>query len=324
MMDRPLFAALAALGSFLVGAVLLLAGLFKALEPQSFIRHLKNLRLLPGRFLEPVALTLIATQWGVSAALLLRLWPSRLLPISILMLLFLAVLGYWSTTTGRTADCGCYNGAFSLSPLQSLLLDGVYIMLLTLSWLWAGSASQAAPWKILAVFLVAAAGSLLAYGLLRYSVRHGKLLFELTPLKAGRRWNSRWLGDTVDLSADTGEKLVVFLGVTCSHCKPWLKVLNLVHQLADLPEVVGVVAVSTDQLADYVSRSAVVFPIVAVRPWISARLSRGVTPTAVVLKDGVIQEKWVRAMPKPFTDRVRAAMGRMAGSPTVPVETSAL
>jgi hypothetical protein len=321
MTIRPIFAVAALLGPLLVGAVLLLAGLAKALEPPSFVRHLRNLRLLQEKALLPAAVVLVALQWGLGAALMLRLWPAWILPAAILMLLALAVAGYWGTATGRTADCGCYNGVITLSPLQSLLLDVGYIALLAFSWRWE-TAGTPVPglWRIAAALLATAGGGLATYAFFRYSVRHGKPLIELTPLKVGRRWNPRWLGEDLGSSEAGGEKIVAFLGASCPHCMSWVKVLNAVHGLDGLPEVQGVVALPADRLPGYVSRAEVRFPVVAVRPWQAVRLSRGVTPTAVVVKDGKIAEKWVRAMPKTFTDRLRSARNRLSGATPLPAE----
>ena len=305
---RSLFAAASGIGPLLVGAILFLAGLAKALEPQSFVRHLRRLRLLGEEKVLPAAILLVAFQWGLGMALMVRLWPAWVLPTAILALLALAVLGYWGTATGRTADCGCYNGVLTFSPLQSLFLDAGYVTLLALSW-WRGTAGVpiSGPWRTAAVLLATAGGGLATYGLFRYSVQHRKPLIELTPLKVGRRWNPRWLGKDLGLSAAGGERIVAFLGASCPHCKPWVKVLNVVHGRDGLPEVQGVVALPVDRLPGYVDRAGVRFPVVAVKPWVAARLSRGITPTAVVVKDGTIQEKWVRAMPKTFTDRLRTS-----------------
>jgi hypothetical protein len=299
-------------GPALVGAVLAFAGLAKALEPDHFVRHLKNLRLLPNRLVLPAALIVVSLQCGLGIGLLLRLWPAWLLPAAMVFLLGLAALGYWSTTTGRTADCGCYNGLLAFSPRQSLLLDVGYASLLGFSWWWGGAAAEPGPWEMAAVLFATLGGGLLAFGLLRHSARHGKSLLDLTPMKVGRPWKARWLPIGAGLSAGEGETLVVFLGANCSHCMQWIKVLNRVHQLPGMPSVQGVVTVRPDRLTDYLSRAGARFPVAPITPWAAARLSRSITPTGVVVRDGVIQEKWVRSMPKSFIDRLRAEVPRAA------------
>jgi hypothetical protein len=321
MTATPILSAVAFLGPVLVGIVLVFAGLAKALDPSHFVHHLKDLRILPARLLFPAALFVISLQCGLGAALVLHVWPAGLLPAAAVLLLALAVLGYWSTATGRAFDCGCYNGLLTFSPLQSLLLNAGYAALLVLAWWWA-PADGAEPWKAFAALLVAAGGGLLAFAVSRSSERRGRPLFELTPLKAGRRWNPRWLRGGPDLSAAGGETLVVFLGANCSHCKRWIKALNTIHWLPGFPEVQGIVALSPERVPHFLEQDGIRFPVASVTPWVSARLSRGITPTAVVVADGVIREKWVQAMPKEFTDRLRAAAASAAGSSAGPSGTA--
>lgn len=297
-------------GPALVGAVLAFAGLAKALEPEHFVRHLKNLGLLPGRLLMPAALAVISLQCGLGTALLLRLRPDWLLPAAMVLLLGLAALGYWSTATGRTADCGCYNGLLTFSPLQSLSLDAGYASLLGFAWWWGAPVVEPGFWAVALALLAALGGGAVAFWLLDHSSRHGKPLLDLTPMRAGRRWQAHWLPDAG--LPEEGETLVVFLGANCSHCMQWIKVLNRVHQLPGLPSVQGVVTLRSDRLADYLSRSGVRFPLAPITPWAAARLSRSITPTAVLVQGGVIREKWVRSMPKSFIERVRAAVPQVA------------
>lgn len=296
----------ALVGPVLVGVVLAFAGLAKALEPDHFVRHLRNLRLFPEGWLLPLTVAVASFQCGLAAALMLRVWPPVVLPAAMLSLLGLAALGYWSTATGRTPDCGCYNGLVTFSPLQSLLLDVGYVALLGISWWWGVTAADPRSWRGAVVLLAALAGGGLAWGLSRYSARNGKPLVELTPMRVGRPWNPRWV-QGLSMTGDE-DKLVVFLGANCSHCMKWIKPLNTVHHLPGLPSVQGVVTLAPERLPDYLSRSSARFPVVAVTPWESARLSRGITPTAVVIREGIIREKWIRNMPKAFTDRLRAQM----------------
>lgn len=299
---------LANLGLVLVGVVLTFAGIAKAIEPAFFVSHLKNLRLLDERLLVPAAAVVIVLQVGLGAALLLRFWPAILIPAAMVLLLALASLGYWSTATGRTADCGCYNGVFTFSPLQSLLLDAGYAALLGFSW-WSGiPAAESRGWRSAAVLLTGLGAGGMALGLLRYSARHKQAFFDLSPIRAGRRWRPDWLPAGAVLPAGEGETLVVFLGATCPHCLKWMKVLNTLHALPDLPSVQGVVTLPNDELEGYRTQVGARFPLVAISPWVATRLSRNTTPTAVLVEDGIIREKWVGSMPKEFKDRLRATM----------------
>ncbi len=303
------------IGPVLVGAVFILAGITKALGPEHFVRHLGNLRLLPARLHLPAALAVVGVQCGLGVALALGLWPAVLLPAGIACLLVLAMLGYWSTATGRTADCGCYNGVFTLSPLQSVLLDVFCASLLGVSLALGGSTGEPGAWRPAVALSATLGGSVLAFGLHRYSARNGRPLVDLTPLKVGRPWRARWLPATAGLPQGDRETLIVFLGASCSHCMQWIKILNAVHHLPGMPTVQGVVTVAPQRLPGYLEQSGARFPVAPITPWAAARLSRSITPTGVLVSGGIIQEKWVRSMPKAFVGRLRAELPAKAAPP---------
>jgi hypothetical protein len=281
---------------------MLFAGLAKAVDCQAFVRHLNRLGLLPRRILGPAALATVAFECALGGALLLRLYLPYLLPVALGLTLALAGVGYWSTATGRADDCGCYNGAVVLSPRQSLLIDLAVSALLAGAWKVVGEEAGAA-WKVAAVAVLTAA----ACGLAVLTQRRGRPLVELSPLRIGRRFNPRWLGGEAGRSATSGDKILIFLGATCPHCRKWVRVLNLAHQLEDLPQVLGAVGGTPDHSRLAASDAgAARFPVVALKPWRMAHLVRGTTPTVIVLRDGTILEKWTGALPAAYAERLRA------------------
>lgn len=282
------------------GGVFLFAGLSKAIDPQGFIRHLNRLRLLPRKLLPFAVIAVVIFQCALGAALLLRLWPQALLPGALGVTIALGALGYWSTVTGRTEDCGCYNGLLTLSPRQSLLVDVALVSLLGVAWILGEPPQNPETWRITTLSWTAVLSGGLTLASYLYASRRGSPLVDLSPLRIGRPFDPRWLDGKADLSGTT---IVVLLGATCPHCRKWVKVLNLVHRLADLPDVIGAVGAPEEGLDDY--RNSARFPIVALTPWRMARLARGISPTAVVVRDGIIREKWGGAMPEAFAARLR-------------------
>ena len=77
-----------------------------------------------------VALIFTALECALGLALILGVFPSEIIPFSVMLLNILAFLAYWGTSTGRTEDCGCYNGWLNVTPIQSIFLNLVYIALL--------------------------------------------------------------------------------------------------------------------------------------------------------------------------------------------------
>lgn len=289
-------------GPPLVGVMFLFAGFTKAVEPQGFLRHLRRLRLVPPKMLNLTVVVFSALQCFQGAALVLGVGYGWLLPCSLLLLILLAGLTFWSVTTGRVEDCGCYNNFLALSPQESLLLDVLYAALLALGML-GGVESRSAPWMWWAATATGTIGGLVAFLSLSHFRKTGRTLLALQPLKAGRRWKGKWPGSEPAPAIDHEERIIAFLGAGCASCKKWIPVLNMVHQRQGLPNVLGVLPASQEtHLAE--AR----FPIVAAKPWRMAQLTRGVTPTAVVLADGVIREVWIGTMSPAFVKRVREEM----------------
>jgi hypothetical protein len=97
MTPTDLLRALGYLGPLLVGALVLVAGLAKALFPTPFARHLMKPGLLPWRLITPATGLFIGLECALGAALLVRLAPGWLFPATAALLLALAGLTWWAT-----------------------------------------------------------------------------------------------------------------------------------------------------------------------------------------------------------------------------------
>jgi hypothetical protein len=291
---------------FIVGGVFFLTGIAKVLEPWKFLRHIAHLRLISSRWIVPISLGFIAFETALGVAIILQVFPHVMIGVSLIVLIGLSLLTYWSTSTGKTEDCGCYNGWLEISPTVSLLLNAFYGVLLIIAWV-LGHFEPTVLWQELLTIITLLVSGALASGHLEYLYVFGRPYLELTPLQVNRQWQSKWLEHAVDVSS--GSKIVVFLGTSCPQCKNWLKVLKLVHHRPDLPDVVGVVSTETSIATEYAKNYTLNFPIVAIKPSVFSHLVMSV-PTAAVLSDGVIKEKWVGVMPPDFGKRISS--GSMA------------
>ena len=82
--------------------------------------------------------------------------------------------------------------------------------------------------------------------------------------------------------------------------------LKLVHNRDDLPQVMGVIAVSQmEQGQEFVNSYGLNFPMVILDRQQYHKLGIRQVPTAILLQDGVIQEKWLTMIPKYFVERIR-------------------
>ena len=91
----------------------------------------------------------------------------------------------------------------------------------------------------------------------------------------------------------------------CSQCKHWLSLLKLAQWQDNLPAIVGLIDTENLQIGqNFVDRYFLNFPVVAVDKRLYKKLKIEVVPTAVLLKDGVIQQRWIGLMPMWFINKI--------------------
>ncbi|NEO54891.1 MAG: hypothetical protein F6K54_18490 [Okeania sp. SIO3B5] len=290
--------------SFLVGIVFLLTGIAKVIEPWKFIRHIAQLGLLNQALIVSTSIAFIAIESALGMALILGVFPKVIIPLSILLLVGLSILTYWSTSTGKTEDCACYNGWLEISPSQSLILNFIYISLLVVAE-FLGKYQVTVLWQWVAVLITFITSFALAAGSLEYMQNSSRPYIDFSPLQKNKIWQLEWLGED-SKSLMSGSVILVFMSPQCPQCKNWLKVLKFLQRQDDLPNVAGVVALSNlDEGQDFVDNYALNFPVAVVEQELYKKLRIEAVPTAVVLEDGVIQDKWIGSMPVWFVDKIR-------------------
>ncbi|MHC5745470.1 MAG: peroxiredoxin family protein [Nostoc sp.] len=294
------------ISSLVVGSVFLVTGVVKAVAPTRFIIHISQLQLFPQKVNIGAAIAFTILECVIGIALILRLFPQWLFIGTIVLLLLLSSLTYWSTSTKRTDDCGCYNGLIDISPKQSLLLNALYITLMGLAWFYPVADILTVSQQVTALLISLATSSLLTAVSYIYYWNKKKPILDLEPLKVNRSWQPQWIKEYPE-SLRTGEKLVVFLMPGCPTCKNWLKVLKVVHQRTDLPDVVAAVPQTSEQVEEFVQSNNINFPVVAMSPTVVAHLTNAF-PTAVLLEEGIIREKWLGVMPLTFVKRVKPSL----------------
>ena len=283
--------------TFIVGAVLLLSGFAKTIDSAPFVGHVVQYRLIPPQIALITCFVFIGLETALGAALVLHVWPQWLVPISILLFIGFAALTLWGTKSGRVEDCGCYGGLLALSPNQSALLDATYVLILIAAWLFPAQNYLTGLWKLILTAMVLIISVVVSTKSLRGA------LFDFSRLKKGKHWRTKWLKNSQnDLSS--GSHFVVFLDKECSYCKRWVSLLNVINVQPELPRVTGVMSLNDREVEAFKNGHLIRFPIAHMDKYLAATMTNAY-PTAVLIENGQITEKWTGEMPKAYLDNIK-------------------
>jgi len=258
------------------------------LYSRPFIAHVRNLGILPHSLSEVAASLFIQLECGIGTALVLSIFTAELIPILIGLILILSILSAWGVISGRVEDCGCYGGWLNLTLGQSLGLNFLYLLLLVIGWWTLETTPPVLMWKvwiILGIFI-------LCNFLIRRSANSP--LIDMSPVQQGRKWRAEWL-ESKELNGTPGSRLVIFMTSRCQLCKRWEPyILNLLDQ-ENMPLPLLVFPDGAEDLTVWDEK----IPLEKMNP----RLFRYLiyqTPTAVLVRNGVIETKWVAHFPEEY------------------------
>jgi hypothetical protein len=286
----------------IIGMAFLAAGVIKALDAERFVTHLRAYALVPERLLPAACLALVALEWSLGASSLARVAPAWTLTGAALLLLGLSALSLWAERAGRVQTCGCYGDVVRLTPWQNaalnLLMVGLAAAALVLE---RPDPAAPEPWAIAGTV----GAGLLGAGLGWVSLRRGPIV-DVSAARPGRRWRAEWAALPVEPTRGTW--LVGFLKPECLVCRVWARWLERAAEQGDYEGVAAVVAEEADAPSPYVLR----IPTAALPPGEVGRLVRR-APTILVLREGVIAERW-RTIPRDQLDLLKRGGGSAASS----------
>lgn len=282
----------------LVGGAFLFSAFVKAVDGRTFLRDLARYRLLPTATLPSAAALCTGAEAALGTALVMHVAPSVVVPAAAGLVIALAGLTLWAERARDLEDCGCYGGVVLLTPRQSAALDGAYLALLgTALWMPAGASWAPVEIGLGATVLVGGAAGVAAWHSLDAP------LVDLSRLRTGRRWKTRWLPSRPDLGAEAPHFLV-FLTKDCPYCKRWVPLLNVMNSQPDFPDVVGVMAASDEEMEAFRGEHVIHFPVEQMERILFERMVTAY-PTAVHLDDRRVTEKWTGEFPERYLQRVR-------------------
>lgn len=229
--------------------------------------------------------------------------------------LFIAFIAFtlWGGATRRIEDCGCYGNQVNLTPGQSAALDLIYVALLIAA-LWLSRARPASTLP-LGWYFAALAGATAA----ALAAKSGKApLVDLSRLRIGARWQDSWFLKQSDRDLGKGSHIVVFLSNTCPLCKQWVPLLNILESQTDLPRVTGILSLNETEVERFSSEHLTRFPLSRMKTSVFSNMVDGV-PTAALLEDGVIRQKWSGTIPPELFSRIEQFYNAIATVPTRPL-----
>lgn len=273
----------------LVGIVFLITGFIKVIYSRPFIIHVRHLGILPRPLTEIAASLFIQLECSVGTALVLFAFPVELIPAVMFMILVLSGITVWGVATRRVEDCGCYGGWLNLDIKQSLGLNLVYLVMLVGAWTSVDQDPPIAMWKVLAIIGVMALSNFLVRG------SANSPLIDLSPLKPGRRWKQRWVESLDPATAAGNASFVVFMTQSCYRCKEWNEYIVNLAENPELPEPVLIFPEGGKEIEPL--HGSIAHHIIKVGLF---RFLVYQTPTAVLVRDGRIEARWVGHFPDEF------------------------
>lgn len=284
-----------------LGALLLVAGVLKALDPQTFANDIADYGIVTNPILVGlVAYLLVIVEWGLGAALLVNLKPRLMLPLaSLLLLFFLAIVGY-AWWTGATENCGCF-GPWKRTPGEAFVEDLVLLGLAL--WAWWGRGIAPAPTNTVKLAVV---GVALAAGVMVPSVVAMSGLN--APGEAGKVGAASFATmEVTDLDADlaSGERLVLLMSTECPHCRESVPAVNALAGDARLPKVVAIAMEDRVDRGLFRQDNNAQFPIGQVSKATVQSLLADQFPRLFLVRDGTIVRVWDGQIPS--ADEVLAA-----------------
>lgn len=280
--------------SALIGSIILLSGLLKAVNAKLFLDQLSNLKLIPKSLSPFITILVIELECALGMALIIRIFPEDVIPSTFFILLG----GFGVTVIGKLNrnihTCGCYGHAMWIPLPISLLLNIGYMT--TLIWIWSLEIeidNDYHLWQVLLILIViAGSGFLIKQSLLRP-------IWDVTITRPGRRIKSDWFGD---LFSDPEQKkyLLVFLNRRCPVCKEWVLQLNYLFEKQQQIKII-VVLNSDLKTTKQDFQESILFDRRYLPP---SRFYFMVQqfPTAMLIENGNIVKKWLVQFPVELLD----------------------
>lgn len=112
-----------------LGLVFLVASIPKIADPPGFAHMIYNYRLVPGGFVNALALVMPWVEFFAGLLLILGVWRRAAAAlIGLLLLVFIVAIGI-NLARGHAVDCGCFDLRAAGKPREELLADMRWVLI---------------------------------------------------------------------------------------------------------------------------------------------------------------------------------------------------
>jgi uncharacterized membrane protein YphA (DoxX/SURF4 family) len=268
------------LGRCLLGAVFLLAGILKGLDPDEFAHQIAGYGILGPRTAAPGAPLLIALEIALGAALLLGAWPRRTLAAGSALLVGFIGLEAYGMSVGRTESCGCFGAYIQRTPGQVILEDLIFLGFGLLAFWGLSSWKGLSGWRA-GVPTAAAAAVALAF-----PIASPRLPIDtwVTGLAVGRSVEQMSIGTRAPGLAH-GRHLVALIDLADPGASATAAALDVIAAQPGSPGVVTLTSAGEEEIAAFLWSAAPGFEVTRVDRDVLKRLYRRL-PRFFLLEEG--------------------------------------
>lgn len=272
-----------------VGLVFILSGLAKLFPIEPFEIIFVDLGVSNWLLAPFIARFIIAFEIFLGLSIVFNNWIKNIIYYVALysLGLFTAYLIYLLITKGNNVDCGCFGSFLALTPIESIIKNIVLIILLLiikrryhtygiLKWL---------PILFLAVAFTS------TFLLNRVGLQNAQAI-ELNEQVDYSEFPTLYQNsEKIDFTE--GKKIVVFLSVSCEHCKSAahkLAYLKSQYKIDNLYVVIG--SKEEKNIQPFLDETKIDFPLIWINNDGFFKYSGGRLPAFVYLEEGTLKKKW--------------------------------
>ena len=202
------------------------------------------------------------------------------------LILFTSYLIFLLITKGNDVDCGCFGSWLALSPLSSILKNGVLFLFLFL--IKKENYNKGLQWVFPLLFLLIALPTVFALNRVGLQNTQAKALNELVDLSRLPLVQP----SQQSINYTKGNKVLVFLSIGCNHCK------SLAYKLAVLTKnkpsnvylVIG--SLKEENLQPFFDETKLELPYVWMGDDTFYKYSGGKLPAIIYIEEGFLKKKW--------------------------------